>query len=138
MGKTITFTAATAILNLEFCYSWLVVHTQCENYWNLLTHNSGKTFVKVTSFSQKKLLNSWFDEIFSVRVISSFFYSVGGAPSPISTAATIFTYHECIVLNFLIMLYEAFMPLTFSKFANECRNHRNGLFFVSDDLGILP
>ena len=37
--------------------------TQCGYYGNFLSLSFGKNFVKVTS-SLKKLLNSWFDEIF--------------------------------------------------------------------------
>ena len=40
-----------------------VQFTQCGNYGNLLSHFFDKNFVKVT-FLLKKILKSWFDEIF--------------------------------------------------------------------------
>ena len=54
----------------------LAVHMPlCGNYGNILSHIFGKNFVKVTALL-KEILNSWFDEFFSVRVNSSFFHTV--------------------------------------------------------------
>ena len=41
----------------------IVIYTQCGKNGNLLSHFFGKNFVKAT-FLLKKLLNSWYDEIF--------------------------------------------------------------------------
>ena len=49
---------------VKFCTQSVEIYdTQCGNYRNLLSHFFGKNFVKPT-FLLKKLLKSWFDEIF--------------------------------------------------------------------------
>ena len=47
----------------NFSFFHTVQCAQCGNYGNLLSRFFGKSFVKVTVLL-KKLLNSWFDEIF--------------------------------------------------------------------------
>ena len=54
-----------ALMSRNFCEKWK--KTQCGKNRNLLSLFSDKNFVKVT-FLLKKLLNSWFDEIFLMRV----------------------------------------------------------------------
>ena len=48
---------------------------QCVNYENSLSHFFDKTFVKAT-FLLKKLLKSWFHDLFFVRVNILFFHTV--------------------------------------------------------------
>ena len=56
-------------------FSIYVCTSQYGNYGNLLSLFFGKNFVKVT-FLLKKLLKSWFDEIFLVTVNFCYFHSV--------------------------------------------------------------
>ena len=55
------------LLSRNFCEKMVAVKSR--NFHNVLSHFFGKNFVKVTDFL-KKILNSWFDEIFLLVKVS--------------------------------------------------------------------
>ena len=64
-----------------FYFGIIVAHllspsTQCENYENLLSQFFHKNFVKATFSVNKLLKRSTLGNVFSMRVIFSFFYTV--------------------------------------------------------------
>ena len=74
-------------------------NTQCGNYRSLLSHFFDKTFCESFIFL-KKLLKSWFDEIFSVRVNFSIFCTVHKVSKRVVLEKdTFFTTWEALSMN---------------------------------------